>query len=95
MSMGVARKGDVCTGHMCFPSRPNIQGSPDSYADGLAKHRVTDAWAIHTCKNNSHASRLRSGSPTVYTNGLAQGRISDPVACGSRVRSGSSTVFAG
>lgn len=95
MSMGVARKGDVCTGHTCFPTRQNIKGSPDTFADGKPQHRVTDNWAIHSCRMMSHSSQLRNGSETIFTNGLSQGRINDPVACGSRVRTGSRTVFAG
>jgi len=95
MAIGVARKGDVCTGHGCFPPRAALTGSPDTFADGKAQHRVGDNWAVHACGKNSHSSSLRSGSPTVFTNGRAQGRINDPVACGSRVRSGSSTVFSG
>ena len=94
---GVARLGDICTGHGCWPPRPSTGGSPDVFADGIAVHRQGDAWAAHTCPAipETHASVLASGSATVFANSLQFGRIGDPVACGSAVAQGSSTVFAG
>lgn len=90
----VTRLGDLCTGHGCWPSRPNIQASPDVYANGIAVHRQTDAWAVHCCPP-CHAGNLAEGSPTVFVNGLECGRIGDPVNCGSAVATGSPNVFAG
>jgi uncharacterized Zn-binding protein involved in type VI secretion len=92
-----ARLGDLCTGHGCWPPRPNVQGSPDVYIDGRPAHRVGDAWASHTCPSLSetHASTLAAGSPDVFVNGRPLGRIGDPVACGSSVATGSDRVFSG
>ena len=45
---GVARLGDKCTGHGCYPSRSNVQSSPNVYCNGIAVHRQNDAWASHT-----------------------------------------------
>ena len=45
---GVAMLGDSCTGHGCYPSRANVQASPDVFCNGRAVHRQGDAWASHT-----------------------------------------------
>ena len=45
----VTRRGDVCTGHGCWPPRPSTGGSPDVFANGIAVHRQRDTWAAHTC----------------------------------------------
>ena len=90
----VARLGDVCTGHGCWPSRPNVSASPTVFADGIPIHRVGDAWATHCCLLLCHASVLATGSPNVFANNIKVGRIGDSVACGSTVATGSSTVWA-
>lgn len=86
-----ARLGDICTGHGCWPPRPNVQGSPNVCTNGIPNHRKTDAWAPHTCPPipQTHSSILCEGSPTVFTNGLEQGRVGDPVCCGSFIATGS------
>jgi uncharacterized Zn-binding protein involved in type VI secretion len=89
-----ARLTDICTGHGCFPSRHNVSASPDVFFNNLGAHRVSDAWAAHSCVT-THDSVLASGSSTVFVNGLPQGRIGDAVACGSSVASGSPDVFIG
>jgi uncharacterized Zn-binding protein involved in type VI secretion len=93
----VARKGDVGSGHGCWPPRANTQGSADVFANGIAVHRQGDAWGPHTCTAipETHASSLASGSSSVFANGKQLGRIGDPVACGSVVAQGSGNVFAG
>lgn len=87
----VSRLGDLCTGHIPCPPRPNNQASPDVFADGIAVHRQGDSYEVHCL----HSSVLASGSSTVYVNGKQISRIGDPVACGSKVQTGSPTVFAG
>ncbi|KIC42238.1 hypothetical protein RA27_02285 [Ruegeria sp. ANG-R] len=92
----VTRLGDSCTGHGCFPPRASVSASGDVYVDGIAVHRVGDAWAAHGCDVcPPHGGALSAGSGTVFANGRAIGRIGDPVDCGSSVASGSGTVFAG
>ena len=95
---GAARLADKCTGHNCYPSRPNIQASTNVFINGRGAHRQGDRWAVH-CKRcgirRCHDSILARGSPTVFTNGRQAGRINDPVACGSRVMTGSTNVFIG
>jgi uncharacterized Zn-binding protein involved in type VI secretion len=90
----VTRQGDLCTGHGCWPSRPNDQGSPNVFCNGIPVHRQSDHWETHCCVS-CHDSVLAAGSSTVFVNGLQVGRIGDPVACGSSVMTGSSNVFAG
>lgn len=94
MGRGAARLADICTGHPRGSPRPNNQGSPDVFINGRPAHRQSDSWPIHR-RLPIHKSFLAAGSPSVYTNGLQQGRIADPVACGSRVKTGSSDVFVG
>jgi uncharacterized Zn-binding protein involved in type VI secretion len=91
----VARLGDVCTGHGCFSSRPNDTASNDVFADNKPVHRQGDHWVTHCCGPACHDSVLAQGSSTVYVNGKQMGRIGDPVACGSTIQTGASTVFAG
>ena len=96
----VTRKGDICTGHECFPPRNSTQGSPDVFVNSKPAHREGDSWASHTCTHpdvphGSHSGVLASGSKTVYVNGRQLGRIGDPIDCGSSVATGSSNVFAG
>jgi uncharacterized Zn-binding protein involved in type VI secretion len=90
----VTRLGDVCTGHGCFPSRPNVSASPNVFVNGIPVHRVGDSWDTHCC-GVCHSSVLASGSATVFANIKQVGRIGDAVACGSTVASGSGNVFAG
>lgn len=89
----ITRLGDICTGHGCFPPRPNIKGSNNVFSNFLPVHRQSDAWAVHCCVS-CHSSALASGSPNVWANGLQVGRIGDPVACGSIAATGSPNVFA-
>ena len=96
----VARLGDTCTGHECFPPRANTAGSPDVYVNSLPVHREGDGWEAHTCTHpdtphGTHGGSLAAGSSTVYVNSKQLGRVGDPVSCGSSVASGSGNVFAG
>jgi len=89
------RLGDVCSGHGCFPSRPNDQGSPNVFTNGISAHRLGDHWVTHCCLASCHDSELAHGSSTVFINGLQASRIGDAIACGSTVATGSSNVFIG
>ena len=90
---GAARLGDSCTGHGWFPSRVNVEGSPDVYINGIPAHRQGDGWAVHCCGKSWHGSSLAAGAARVYVNGKQLGYIGAPVACGSSVSSGSSDVI--
>lgn len=89
------RKGDLCTGHGCFPSRQNTQGSNNVFINKKPAHRRGDSWAGHCCGKPCHGSSLAEGSSSVFINGKPLARIGDPVACGSSCRGGSSNVFSG
>ena len=91
----VARLGDKCSGHGCFPPRVNDSASSDVFVNGKGAHRVGDHWIPHKCNKNMHDSTLSAGSSTVFVNGKAVGRIGDDVACGSVIAQGSSNVFSG
>ncbi len=92
-----ARKGDMCSGHGCWPPRASTSGSPNVFINGKPALRVGDSWAAHTCPSipETHASTQAGGSSTVFVNGRGLARIGDAVACGSSVASGSTNVFAG
>ena len=92
MSQAVARFGDKCTGHGCFPSRPNIEASGNVFVNGLGVQRIGDAYAAHCCVS-CHDGVASSGSGHVFVNGRALVRISDSVSCGSAVAEGSGNVF--
>lgn len=88
------RHQDLCTGHSCYPPRPNAQASPDVYINYRGAHRVTDAWEVHCCGPACHGSVQATGSQTVFVNGLALARVGDRVACGSANMTGSVNVYA-
>lgn len=90
----VVRLGDICSGHGCWPSRPNDQGSADVFTNNIPTHRLGDHWTTHCCPPPCHDSNLAAGDPTVFANFLQVGRIGDPVACGSVCATGSNNVFA-
>ena len=89
------RHTDICTGHGCWPPRPNIQGSVNVFINNLGSHRVGDTWAVHCCPpiQECHGSSQGSGSPNVFVNGRAHARVGDAVACGSSNATGSNNVF--
>ena len=91
---GAVRKGDVCTGHADWGSRPNDEGSPNVFVNGKPSHRKGDHWITH-CNSapECHDSVAKEGSPNVFVNGKPKCRINDPVACGSSMATGSGNVF--
>ena len=92
---GIAREGELGTGHGCFPPRPNTEGDPTFKINGVPAHAEGMAWGVHTCGDQSHDSVLEAGSPTFRINGKQVGRIGDPVACGSAVAEGDPTFLVG
>ena len=92
----VTRKGDNCTGHGCFPPRPNNAGSGNVFTNSIATHRKDDSWSPHGCPNvPPHGAKTSAGSSTVYVNSKNIARIGDPVSCGSSIQQGSGNVNAG
>ena len=89
----VARLGDSCTGHGWFPSRSNVEGSPNVYVNGKPAHAVGHAWATHRCGKSVHGGSLATGAARVYVNGRRLGHVDASVSCGSKVATGSSNVY--
>lgn len=90
----VARLGDYCTGHGCWPPRPGASASPDVFVNGIPAHRVGDGWMVHCCKT-CHPGTVASGSGSVFINGRPAARIGDSISCGSLIAQGSSDVDIG
>lgn len=83
----VTRKGDLCTGHGCWPPRPSTEGEERFTIGGRPVHLQGQEWAAHTCKT-THAGTLASGSSRFTVAGRGIGRVGDPVSCGSQVAQG-------
>ncbi len=94
MSKPAHRLGDLCAGH-CFNVRPNHEGSPNVFINGIPSHRVGDGWPIHCCGDSCHDSITVGGSSNVFVNGRPKTRIGDPLSCGDRCNTGSPNVFVG
>ena len=100
MGMPAAFLGAMCSGHACFPPRPNGQASPNVYVEGIPFHRQGDYWHVHCCtcsrkKHGCHSSSLAGGSSTVFVDCRGAGRLGDAVACGSVCVQGVSSVIVG
>jgi len=90
-----ARLGDVCTGHDCFPPRPSITASLDTFIDGIPALRMGDKYDVHCCLNNCHNGVVIGGDFTTFINGLPAARVGDPIECGSFIATGSFSTFIG
>lgn len=75
---------DMCSGHGCFPARPNVGGSLDTFTNNLNQIREgIDGFVCHGCVIcPCHGGVVGVGSPTVYTNNCPTARFQDPVSCG-------------
>lgn len=95
---GVARVGDACSGHGCWPPRGIASGSPNVTVNGIACARTGDDHASHTCPAipETHSGSCGTGSSTVTVNGMPIYRAGDPVTCGgSQVGCSSDTTAGG
>ena len=65
------RHSDICSGHGCWPPRPNNGASPNVFVNGLGWHRKGDPWLPHTCPPipETHSGVAAQGSPTIFVNG--------------------------
>jgi len=88
---------DQCSGHSCWPSRPNITASSDVIINGRGAQRVGDQYVVHCCPDSGcHPGAVIQGSSTVFVNGRAVARIGDALDCGSIIMGpGSSNVDIG
>ena len=76
----VARVTDLGTMfYQCSPDQA-VDGSPDTFVNGLQVHRKNDLWSVHACAHgNSYNAYLQEGAPTHFTNSLNTGRQGDPI----------------
>jgi uncharacterized Zn-binding protein involved in type VI secretion len=98
MSQPAARLGDMCTGHDCYPPRPSISASSDTFIDGIPALRVGDKYEQHCCTtlpSSCHEGTVIVGSGTTFINGMAAARVGDALDCGSTIAVGSSSTFIG
>jgi uncharacterized Zn-binding protein involved in type VI secretion len=94
MTRPAARYADLCTGHSCYPSRPNNEGSPDVFINDRNAHRRGDSWEKHCCsKMGCHGAITIEGSSNVFVNDIPLAGIKDDVSCGSKILTGSSDVW--
>ncbi|MES0871402.1 MULTISPECIES: PAAR domain-containing protein [Pseudovibrio] len=90
------RKGDIASGHGCFPPTPSSAGSPDVFVNSIAVVRVGDGVIPHGCGNcPPHPRSMSAGSGTVFVNGKAVCRVGDAVGCGGSASAGSGDVEIG
>jgi uncharacterized Zn-binding protein involved in type VI secretion len=92
---GVARLGDISSGHDGFNPRPLISGSTDSFINGIPISRIGDALAIHCDDDTCHTCNQSTGSSTVFVNGVPVARLGDATGCGDVIASASTDTFAG
>ena len=95
----VARLGDICTGHSCYPPRPNIEACKTVFCNGRLVHCENDMWAVHSCGGDKHKEKvtIEGYREKVVVEGDPIARVGDPIGpgCGSRIATGSTNVFAG
>lgn len=92
-----SRKGDLTTGHACFPPTAIIGQCDTVFINGIPASKQTVAVATHFCGRTVHAGRtVSSGSSTVFLESQAATRIGDSVNCGDSIAQGSAnTIFGG
>jgi uncharacterized Zn-binding protein involved in type VI secretion len=79
---GVARVGDIDTGHGTYAPDTVASGSPNVFANGMPVARTGDPHGVH--KNtvlpfDVHPAFCGAGSGTVFANGSPVFRGGDPV----------------
>lgn len=93
-----ARKGDLSTGHGCFP--PTICRDPVStrtFINSLLAQIQSSTHLEHRC-GTVHLEEVRktnNGSQTVFIENKRAQRIGDSIICGDTVGQGSDNVFIG
>ncbi len=90
-----SRRGDIGSGHGCFPPTPAVGASGDVFINSIGALRKGDALAPHGCSDcPPHGRSVSGGSPTVFVNGRALARVGDGIDCGGSMAAGSADVFA-
>lgn len=89
---GAVRLGDISQGHIPWPPRPSIEGSPNWSINKKPAVRVGDAWAIH-CAGSCHGGVSSVGSPNWNVNGKPKVRKGDAISCGDTANQHSENFF--
>lgn len=94
--LAATRLGDLCTGHGCWPPRPNDEAKVKTVLiNNIPPHCEGEHWEIHCCVD-CHDGYLQKGSSTVVMEKTYYpSRVGDPVTCGSYVMTGSPNVRIG
>jgi uncharacterized Zn-binding protein involved in type VI secretion len=94
-----SRRGDLSTGHGCFPPTACISASASrTFINGILAQKQGSRFNSHRCGKVTHAGSQRatsSGSSTVFIEGARAVRIGDSIACGDAVAQGSPNVQIG
>ncbi len=92
---GIARLGDVCTGHDGFPSRPIITASQNSTLNGRGLARQGDLLDYHSHNSKIHNGYILTGSASMTVNGQSVARVGDLVSCGGSILTGAKNSTTG
>lgn len=94
-----ARKGDLSTGHGCFPPTACIDAvASKTYINGILAQVQGSTFNSHRCGKTVHPTSSRNtttGSGTVFIEGKPAIRIGDSIACGDTAGQGSPNVQIG
>ena len=90
----VTRRGDIHSGHYCFPPTPGSSTSPNVNANGRGVMRVGDNFVPHGCPK-PHPVIASTGFGKVLVNGKPIVRVSSKTGCGATVVAGSPNVLVG
>ncbi len=101
---GMARIGDITTGHGCFAPTvgtvpPPPATPPNVFVNGLPAHKFGDEMLPHTCDGVPHSDTAVVPYPidsmTVFINGKLACRIGDLLLPDGKFAEGSHNVFIG
>ena len=103
MGVPAHRLGDICTGHGCFPPRPNFNASENVFVNRSGWHRMGDRWCGHCCglaccsvgpALEERAATVQ-GSRTVHVNGRPAVGVGCKISDKAYTATGSGNVFVG
>lgn len=95
----VSRKGDMSTGHGCFPPTAMVQTPVyKTYFNGILAGVVDNQcqFVAHTCGLTTHPQEGRTpseGASKTYIEGKRAARIGDMISCGDAIAEGSTNSF--
>lgn len=103
MGVPAHRLGDICTGHGCFPPRPNYNASENVIVNGRGWHRIEDRWNPHFCglaccgcvDEVEKKPMTTQGSRTVMVNGKKAAGVGCKISDKAYTATGSGNVFVG